>query len=191
VHGFVAAARGFLSDPAALTGRYAFTDRANGDLSRPTFPDGEDGRPNGPFSRPVGQFSPFSTGLQSALVIGNVTAHLSYVTGASAIDTPQRCGDLPANRIANGIQIFPGSVPIYRGSTLVGGIGVSGDGVDQDDLIAFLGVHNAGLRVGSIGNAPAAIRADQLVINAIRLRYVSCPFAPFLDTSDQNVCSGK
>jgi hypothetical protein len=24
----------------------------------------------------------------------------------------------------------------------------------------------------------------------IRLRYVSCPFAPFLDTADQNVCEG-
>ena len=52
------------------------------------------------------------------------------------------------------------------------------------------------LRVGAIGNAPAAIRADQIVVPvrrtaAARLRYVSCPFAPFLDTTDQNVCQGK
>ena len=59
-------------------------------------------------------------------------------------------------RIANGIQIFPGSVPIYRGDTLVGGVGVSGDGVDQDDMVAFLGLHNAGVELGgAIGNAPA------------------------------------
>jgi hypothetical protein len=77
---------------------------------------------------------------------------------------------------------------------LVGGLGVSGDGIDQDDMISFLGAHNAGLRVGGIGNAPAAIRADRIQVNVngrlIRLRYVSCPFAPFLDTADQNVCEG-
>ena len=26
-------------------------------------------------------------------------------------------------RVGNGLQIFPGSVPIYRGDTLIGGIG--------------------------------------------------------------------
>ena len=34
-------------------------------------------------------------------------------------------------------------------------VGVSGDGVDQDDMIAFLGLHNAGQSLGgAIGNAP-------------------------------------
>ena len=50
VRSFVGAARSFLADPTALTGTHAFTDRANGDLHRPTFPDGSVGRPNGPFS---------------------------------------------------------------------------------------------------------------------------------------------
>jgi hypothetical protein len=54
-----------------------YSDRANGNLSRPYFPDGEVGRPNGPFSRPIAQFNPFSTGLQSALIIGNLAAHLA------------------------------------------------------------------------------------------------------------------
>ncbi|MEP0728216.1 MAG: heme-binding protein, partial [Parasphingorhabdus sp.] len=89
---------------------------------------------------------------------------------------------------------FPGSVPIYRGDTLIGGIGVSGDGIDQDDMVSFLGLHNAGLRVGGIGNAAKAIRADNVVVDLgnanVRLRYVSCPFAPFLDTAEQNVCEG-
>jgi hypothetical protein len=93
--------------------------------------------------------------------------------------------------VQNGIQIFPGSAPVYRGNTLVGGIGVSGDGIDQDDMISFLGLYNAGVRVGGVGEAPAGIRADQIVINSVRLRYVACPFAPFLDSSDQNVCNGK
>jgi hypothetical protein len=77
---------------------------------------------------------------------------------------------------------------------LVGAIGISGDGIDQDDMIAFLGLYNGGQRITTIGEAPAAIRADQIVVPVgagVRLRYVSCPFAPFLDTSDQNVCDGK
>lgn len=199
VRSFVGAARGFLSDSTALTGSYAFTDRAGGLLSRPFFPDGEDGRPNGPFSRPITQFNPFSTGLQSALVIGNLGQHLAYVSGASASDTAQRCTFLPDagggnNRIENGIQIFPGSVPVFRGDVLVGAIGVSGDGIDQDDMIGFLGVNNAGVALGGIGNAPLARRADNIQVNIggslVRLRYVNCPFAPFVGTSQQNVCQG-
>ena len=200
VRQFVTATRTFLGDPAALTGTHAFSDRANGNLSRPYFPDGEVGRPNGPLSRPIAQFNPFSTGLQSALIIGNIGQHLGFVTGASATDTPQRCTTLPdtpsgINRLQNGIQIFPGSVPIYRGNQLVGGIGVSGDGIDQDDMISFLGAHNGGARVGGIGNAPPAIRSDRIIVNlaggaSVRLRYIGCPFAPFLDTAQQNVCDG-
>ncbi|MBL9067843.1 MAG: heme-binding protein [Sphingopyxis sp.] len=197
---FVPATRSFLNNSAALTGTIAFSDRANGNLSRPYFPDGEVGRPQGPLSRPIAQFNPFSTGLQSALIIGNLGAHLGFVSGASATDTPARCTTLPdvaagQNRLQNGIQIFPGSVPIYRGSQLVGAIGVSGDGIDQDDMISFLGAHNGGARVGGIGNAPRTIRSDNVVVTladnrTVRLRYISCPFAPFLDSATQNVCDG-
>ncbi|WP_244858057.1 heme-binding protein [Sphingopyxis granuli] len=200
VRQFVPALRSFLNDSAALTGTIAFPDRANGNLSRPYFPDGEVGRPNGPLSRPIAQFNPFSTGLQSALIIGNLGQHLGFVSGASATDTPQRCTTLPdvapgMNRLQNGIQIFPGSVPIYRGDRLVGAIGVSGDGIDQDDMISFLGAHNGGVRAGGIGNAPPDIRADRIVVRladgkTVRLRYIACPFAPFLDTAQQNVCDG-
>ncbi len=196
---FVGRVRSFLGDPGALTGAFAFADRTGGNLSRPYFPDGEVGRPAGPLSRPIERFNPFSTGLQSALVIGNLAQHLGFVTGASPTDTPRNCTSLPqvtpgATRLDNGIQIFPGSVPVYRGGTLVGGIGVSGDGIDQDDMISFLGLHNAGQRVGGIGNAPRDIRADRIVVQVgnrqVRLRYVNCPFAPFLDTAAQNVCEG-
>jgi len=181
----------------ALTGAHAFADRSGGNLSRPYFPDGEVGQLTGPLSRPIAQFNPFSTGLQSALILGNLAQHLAFVTGAAATDTPQRCTGLPEvapgqNRLQNGIQIFPGSVPVYRGSQLVGGLGVSGDGIDQDDMISFLGLHNAGARLGGFGNAPAAMRADRIVIDVngrqVRLRYVNCPFAPFLDTQAQNAC---
>lgn len=199
---YVQRVRTFLGDPNALTGGIAFADRSGGNLSRPYFPDGEVGRPPGPLSvEQSNQFSPFGVGLQVDLITPNVGAHLNFVAGASATDTPQRCTQVPdiagapgQNRLQNGIQIFPGSVPIYRGDQLIGGIGVSGDGIDQDDMVSFLGLNNAGVRTGSIGNAPLAIRADTVVVDLgnanVRLRYVNCPFAPFLDTADQNVCEG-
>ncbi len=190
---FVGNARTFLGDPTALTGQFAFSDRANGNLSRPYFPDGELGRPPGPFSRPILEFNPFSTGLQSALIEQNVLQHVLFVLGAGP-DTPQQCTQNPnPGLLANGIQIFPGSVPIYRGNILVGGIGVSGDGIDQDDMISFLGTHNASARVQTINNAPPAIRADQIVVPSVnvRLRYINCPFAPFIGSNEQNVCQGK
>ena len=124
--------------------------------------------------------------------------HALFTEGKPFGDTAQQCTQMPAapngqKRLANGIQIFSGGVPIYRGSQLVGAIGVSGDGIDQDDMISFLGVHNGAARVGGISNAAPSIRADQIVIPVgagVRLRYVNCPFAPFLDTNDQNVCQG-
>ncbi|MET0239347.1 MAG: heme-binding protein [Sphingobium sp.] len=199
VRAMVAATRSFLGDPAALTGAFAIPSRAVGNLARPYFPDGEIGRPNGPLSRPIAQFNPFTTGLQSALVLTNLAQHLGFVIGASATDTPHRCTFIPdaaagRNRLQNGIQIFPGSSPIYRGTTLVGAIGVSGDGIDQDDMISFLGLANGATKVATgIANAPAAIRSDTIIVAigaGVRLRYIRCPVAPFLDTSDQIVCQG-
>lgn len=197
---FVQRTRDFLGDQTALTGKIAFADRSGGNLSRPYFPDGEVGRPHGPLSRPINDFSPLATGLQIALVKANLLQHAVFVEGSlNARDVVQRCTAVPdtptgRKRLANGIQIFPGSVPIYRGGKLVGAIGISGDGIDQDDMIAFLGAHNGGAKVGGIGNAPKEIRADTIVVpvgQGVRLRYVNCPFAPFLDTSEQNACEGK
>lgn len=197
---FVTRTRTFLGDPGALGGAFGIANRTVGNLARPYFPDGELGQPNGPLSRPIQQFSPFSTGLQSALVIANLAQHLGFVTGASGADTPRACTSLPGvvggnPRLANGIQIFPGAVPIYRGTTLVGAIGVSGDGIDQDDMISFLGLNNGAARAGGgLGNAPKDMRADRILVQVgsrqVRLRYVGCPFAPFLDTTAQNVCEG-
>jgi uncharacterized protein GlcG (DUF336 family) len=192
---FVQKVRDFLGDQAALTGTKAFADRSGGNLSRPYYPDGEVGKPNGPLSEPIDQWSPFATGLQAALIATDIVQHMLFVEGASAPDVKQQCTNVPdapggKKRLANGIQIFPGSVPLYRGTQLVGAVGVSGDGIDQDDMIAFLGASNGGKKVGTIGNAPKDMRADTIVIGGVRLRYVNCPFAPFLDTSDQNVCEG-
>ena len=193
---YVQRVRVFLNDPLALTGQHAFSDRAGGNLSRPYFPDGELGRPHGPFSRPITEWSPFATGLQESLVRPELVKHLGFVDGVSEDPGANECVGLSnegndIHLLENGIQIFPGSVPIYRGSTLIGGIGVSGDGVDQDDMIAFLSVHLAGEASGTFGNAPKEIRADTIEVDNVRLRYISCPFNPFLDESEQEVCNGK
>ncbi len=190
---YVTAAQVFFSDPNALTtGDIAFTDRAGGNLSRPFFPDGIQGTQSGPFSKPAGQWSPFSTGLQFDLVNNAIIQHIVFILGGGPDVGPNCTGAGTDPRIANGIQIFPGSVPIYRGETLVGGIGVSGDGVDQDDMVAFLGLHNAGEELaGVIGNAPKNRRADQLTPQGVRLRYVQCPQAPFVGSTAVNACNGK
>jgi uncharacterized protein GlcG (DUF336 family) len=164
--------------PTALADGIAFSDRAGGNLSRPFFPDGIDANPPGPFSFPISVWSPFNVGLQLNLVLNRLTAAVIGCTGIP---------NLP-----NGIQIFPGSVPIYRGGQLIGAIGVSGDGVDQDDMISFLGLHNAGLELGgAINNADPSIRADTLSPQGVRLRYINCPQAPFIDSTEAFPCNGK
>ena len=196
---YVSAVRAFLGVPDALgDGAYAFTDRAGGNLSRPFFPDGIDGDPNGPFSHPLAQWSPFQEGLQLDLVYNAIALNLvGYLSAQgfaiSADNVPAATTYCTASpRLPNGIQVFPGSVPIYRGNTLVGGVGVSGDGVDQDDMVSFLGLYNAGIQLGgAIGNAPLSMRADQLAPQGVHLRYVECPQAPFLDSTADNVCDGK
>jgi uncharacterized protein GlcG (DUF336 family) len=186
---YVADVRAFLGSPGALAdGAFAFADRSGGNLSRPFYPDGINGNVHGPFSKPFASWSPFSTGLQLDLALNQLVEHVVFVLGGGP-DVAQNCSTLA--RLPNGLQIFPGSVPIYRGSTLVGGIGVSGDGVDQDDMIAFLGLHEAGLRLGTINNAPKAMRADRLEPMGTRLRYVQCPQSPYIDSSATRVCDGK
>lgn len=174
----------------ALTGTHAFADRSGGNLARPFFPDGVNANIPGSLSNPFASWSPFATGLQLELVFEEIGAALFGAGGPNVAS----CGTISTlgNRVANGIQIFPGSVPIYRGTTLIGGIGVSGDGIDQDDMISFLGTHNAGVLLGTgLANAPTGIRADNIVINGVNLRYIQCPQAPFLNSSQQNVCQGK
>jgi uncharacterized protein GlcG (DUF336 family) len=198
---YLPAVRTLLGVPSALgDGQIAFSARAIGNLARPNFPDGVDGNPPGPLSKPAGQWSPFSTGLQLDLVYNAIIQHVAFVAGL-APDVPARCAgiggfdtgfqaqDVPP-LLANGIQIFPGGVPIHRGEALVGAIGVSGDGIDQDDMIAFLGVAQAGFAPGGPQHPSVSRRADQLVPNGARLRYVSCPQAPFLDSNEQEPCRG-
>ncbi len=184
----VAGLRTFLNDPRALANGVAYSNRAIGNLARPYFPDGITGTDAGPLSNPIAQWSPFNVGLQLDLSYNAIIA-----AAVNPIAATPAAGCTGLTRAKNGIQIFPGAVPIYRGNQLVGAIGVSGDGVDQDDMIAFLGLANASRIITTgVGHAPKALRADQIVPQGLgtRLRYVQCPQAPFIDSSEQNVCEG-
>jgi uncharacterized protein GlcG (DUF336 family) len=210
---YLSAARTFIGDPTAFgDGTIAYSDRALGSLSRPFYPDGIDSPIFGPFSKPQGQWSPFSTGLQLDLSINAVLQHVLFAAsnpnptvapaapdvgpGCTGVNSPLATTGAGVRvntdlRLGNGLQIFAGSVPIYRAGVLVGAVGVSGDGVDQDDMVAILGLANASaLLHGSIGNAPPARRADTLIPQGARLKYVECPQAPFVNSDSEDVCAG-
>jgi len=187
---YLAAAERFYG-VTVLEGRTAFSTRALALLSRDTFPDGIAGTPNGPFSLPAKSATPFSTGLQLSLVESNILQHVGYIEGQGP-DTPVPCTGLAEPVLRDGLQIFAGGFPIYRNGVLIGGIGASGDGDDQSDLTAFLGLWQAAQSLGTgLGNAPAGMRADQLTAFGTSVRYAVCPVAPFLNSDEQNPCLGK
>jgi uncharacterized protein GlcG (DUF336 family) len=87
-------------------------------------------------------------------------------------DTANPCtqGFQAANPHQSGIVFFPGSVPLYHGSTLAGGLGVSGDGVDQDDYVTFLGAQ------GFL--PPESLWADNVFVGGVRLPFLKFPRNP-------------
>ena len=154
-----------------LNGQFAFTSRAMGNLARPFFPDGITikNTVNGPFSKPINIWSIFNTGLQVALVKPALVRILTGGTPPSGV--PFNCSPLQNDLIfGSGIQIFAGSAALFKNGVLVGAIGVSGDGIDQDDMVAAAGAFGF--------DAPANVRADQLTPQGIRLTYVKFPRHP-------------
>ena len=148
------------ADGLQLDGSVAYSTRAIGFLHRPFFPDGIDGTAPGPFSTPVNEWSVFNVGLQLDLIKANLLAAL----GGGNVP----CAPVP--NVANGIQIFAGSVPLYKNGVLVGAIGISGDGIDQDDIIAAAGANGYA--------PPAGIRSDQVFVRDVRLPFLKFPRSP-------------
>jgi uncharacterized protein GlcG (DUF336 family) len=120
----------------------AVTNRTIGFGAQPLYPPGIDGSAAGPF---------FNLYQQD-------------------VENPCTQGFQVAGPNQSGIVFFPGSVPLYRNGMLVGGLGISGDGVDQDDYVAAGGA--AGF------DAPTAIRADQVLVRGVRLPYLKFPQNP-------------
>lgn len=139
----------------------AFTNRTFRYLSLPRFPEGIEGRPPGPFSiLNDGGVDP-QTGRQ----IGDRLPASAFqsVQGFDAFNPGTNFRDAGDARHQNGIVFFPGSAPLYVNGVLIGGLGVSGDGVDQDDVVTVGG--QAGY---TQLNVP---RADQVFVNGVRLPY--------------------
>ena len=120
----------------------AVTNRSIGYGAQPFFPPGINGTSPGPF---------FNLFLQDL-------AH------------PCTQGSQTPNPHQSGVVFFPGSLPLYKNGVLVGGLGVSGDGVDQDDYVTNAGAQNF--------QAPTTIRADQVTIDGVRLPYLKFPRNP-------------
>ena len=130
----------------------AMSVRCVGFLAQCNYPPGIDGNSQGPFN---GQQEMFSGLLGNHCNPSQITANQSF----------QLNPNLP-----NGITIFPGAFGLYRNGVLVGAIGVSGDGVDQDDLVAAAGCHDF--------LAPFAITSDEFFFRGARLPFAKFPRDP-------------
>ncbi len=149
----------------------AFTNRTFRYLASPFFPVGIDTAPPGPFSILNDPGIDRKTGLEvgpplPASAYTSVVGFDAFNPGTNFHATA--AGINPANQ--NGIVFFPGSSAVYKGGHIVGGFGVSGDGVDQDDVMTNFGIQ---------GYAPPVnIRADHYSVRGVRLPYLKFPRNP-------------
>ena len=155
----------YLDSEVPLDGSVAYSTRAVGFMAQPFFPPGIPDTDAGPLSVPRAEWSPFNTGLQLDVVRDKLDEFLA------TLEPPGTCS-AAIPRLKNGITIFPGGVPLYKDGHLAGAVGVSGDGVDPDDLIASAG--SAGYE------APPEIRCDRLSVRGVRLPWVKFPRHPDL-----------
>jgi uncharacterized protein GlcG (DUF336 family) len=144
--------------PAELQNK-ALSTRAIGFLAERMYPPGIQRKTPGPLLGLQEYFSLLPMGVTN--ILDGV-----YFTASN----PPRTA--PDPNLPDGITIFPGGFPLYRNGVLIGAIGVSGDGVDQDDLIAASGTVNF--------LAPAQIRADRIIYRGTRLPYAKFPRNPSL-----------
>jgi uncharacterized protein GlcG (DUF336 family) len=135
----------------------AVTNRTISFGAQPLFPPGIDGSGDGPFFQ-------------------------LYLNDTANPCTQGSDPGAPNTNNMSGVVFFPGSLPLYRNGALVGGLGVSGDGVDQDDFVTA-GAVDAACGLGGLCGIPdfqaaASIRADQVVIQNVRLPYQKFPRNP-------------
>jgi uncharacterized protein GlcG (DUF336 family) len=151
----------------------AFTNRTFRYLAEPRFPSGIEGTTPPPFS------SLLTVGV-NPLTAENVTgvtplaSDFTTLLGYDAFNPGTNFHEtLPSTGYQNGVVFFPGSTPLYNSTVLVGGFGVSGDGVDQDDVVTFVGAGEFLPRK----DFPIT-RADEVFVNDVRLPYQKFPRNP-------------
>lgn len=138
-----------IGESAAL----ASTSRTIEFLAQPFYPPGIDGSAPGPLFC----FGPFD-------------AQLPYCFQQQLYFMQPSNGCLPNG---DGITLFPGSTPLYKGGVLVGGLGISGDGVDQDDFVTNFAAR------GFL--PPNRIRANRIKFRGTFLPFFKYPRHPLLD----------
>lgn len=140
----------------------AFTSRTVRFLAGPRYPVGVDGARPGPFSilnEP--SINPKNAeNLGAAAPASAFTTVLGY--DSFNIGTNFRDASSPSEN-QNGVVFFPGSSALYKGGVLVGGLGVSGDGVDQDDVVTVAAARGF--------NPPSTLKADRYTYKGVRLPY--------------------
>ncbi len=140
----------------------AFSNRTFRYLAQPRFPEGIDGTLPAAFSQlnddpGIDRLTGLQVGpRRPASAFTSVVGHDAFFPGTNFRDTTNVLNQ-------NGIVFFPGSVPIYSFG-LVGGLGVSGDGVDQDDVATFAA--SQGVR-----QPPGLFEIDEFLFQGIRLPY--------------------
>ncbi len=147
---------------------FAFTSRTFRYVGQPRFPEAIDGASPGPMSQL--NDDPNNTNRFNGLLQGSPLPASAYQhpVGYDAFN-PGTNFHSPFNTLnQNGVVWFPGSTAVYRHTgpfaALVGGFGVSGDGVDQDDVTTVAGQRGY--------QAPFMLRADQIVYDySVRLPY--------------------
>ncbi len=140
----------------------AMSTRCVGFLAQKNYPPGIDGNNPGPFFTEQDALSGFA----------GTEPNVSFAGTAASPTLP---GALPArdgirSDLPNGTTIFPGGFPLYRNGVLIGAIGISGDGVDQDDIVGASGTHDF--------LAPMPIRSDEFFFRGTRLPYAKFPRDP-------------
>jgi len=151
----------------------AFTNRTFRFLAEPRFPAGVDGSDPGYFSilnnpsidpataRNVG--APATASDMNDTVLG----YDAFNPGTNFHDSTTSLAK------QNGVVFFPGSTPIYKDGVLIGGFGVSGDGVDQDDVVTWLGAQEF------LPQQNGIVAADQVFVEDVRLPYIKFLRNPF------------
>lgn len=151
----------------------AFTNRTFRFLSEPRFPAGVDGSDPGYFSilnnPSIDPATARNVGAPAVASAMNDT-----VLGYDAFNPGTNFHDASTPlEHQNGVVFFPGSTPIYKDGALIGGFGVSGDGVDQDDVVTYLGAQSFLPQQNSV------VAADQVFVDGVRLPYIKFLRNPF------------
>ncbi len=167
------------SDPTGpkIAAGTSFTNRTFRYLAEPFFPSGENG------SAPP-QFSILNDGLNGNPAGINITngqntgkpapaSAFTSVMGHDVFNPGTNFHDAANPQNQNGIIFFPGSTALYKNGKLVGGLGVSGDGVDQDDIVTFLAAQ------GYLPNGTSVTTADQVNVDGVRLPFQKFDRNPF------------